>query len=390
MKKRTRILSMLLAAMMLLAVALSGAGIAAAATTITNASVTVTPPKAGDTSTGTPSKGCLTPASGSHFIVEASCWFHENQTWSEVSDLEKFTFKAGSTYKFWMTLKADSGYQFSDSATAEIKGGKLEEIEDIYTYGDYSAMVIIASVTIGSSEPETCKITFKANGGSGSMAAVTVEKGTSYKLPECGFKAPSGKEFDKWDKGAPGEKIKITSDTVIKALWKNKAPESFSLTFNANGGTGTMKAITGEKGKSFTLPKNVFTKKDCIFKAWNTKKNGSGTSYADGAKISLTKNLTLYAQWAKISLKIKKPTIKASAKKLQLQVTLKIDGKPVKGKKVTVVFNGKKYTKKTDSKGIAKVTIKKSVLKKLKPGSKVTIEATYENTTVKKSVKVKK
>ena len=319
MKKRTRILSMLLAAMMLLAVALSGAGIAAAATTITNASVTVTPPKAGDTSTGTPSKGCLTPASGSHFIVEASCWFHENQTWSEVSDLEKFTFKAGSTYKFWMTLKADSGYEFSDSATAEIKGGKLEEIDSIYTYGDYSAMVIIASVTIGNSEPDTCKISF-----------------------------------------------------------------------NANGGTGTMKTVTGEKGKSVTLPKNVFTKKDCVFKAWNTKKNGSGTSYADGAKVSLTKDLTLYAQWAKISLKIKKPTIKVSAKKLQLQVTLKIDGKPVKGKKITVVFNGKKYTKKTDSKGIAKITVKKSVLKKLKPGSKVAIEATYENTTVKKSVKVKK
>lgn len=166
--------------------------------------------------------------------------------------------------------------------------------------------------------------------------------------------------------------------------------ETFSLSFNSNGGTGTMKAVTGEKGKSFTLPKNVFTKKDCIFKAWNTKKNGSGTSYANCAKISLTKNLTLYAQWAKISLKIKKPTIKASAKKLQLQVTLKIDGKPVKGKKVTVIFNGKTYTKKTDSKGIAKVTIKKSVLKKLKLGSKVTIEASYEGTTAKKSVKVKK
>ena len=40
--------------------------------------------------------------------------------------------------------------------------------------------------------------TFNANGGSGVMNAVEVNKDSNYKLPACEFTAPAGKEFDKW------------------------------------------------------------------------------------------------------------------------------------------------------------------------------------------------
>ena len=66
------------------------------------------------------------------------------------------------------------------------------------------------------------KVSFSANGGSGTMAAAEVTASDfSYTLPECGFTAPSGKAFEKWDKGAPGTKITVTADTVIKAVWKD-------------------------------------------------------------------------------------------------------------------------------------------------------------------------
>ena len=102
--------------------------------------------------------------------------------------------------------------------------------------------------------------------------------------------------------------------------------------------------------------------------------------------VSVTKKLTV-----KHLVTLKTVKVKKSAKKLVLQATLaKLNGKVLKNKKITFKFNGKKYTAKTNKKGVAKVTVKSSVLKKLKVGKKVTYQATYIKDTVKKTVKVKK
>ena len=101
---------------------------------------------------------------------------------------------------------------------------------------------------------------------------------------------------------------------------------------------------------------------------------------------SVTQTLTV-----KHLVTLKSVTVKRSAKKLVLTATLaKINNKYLKNKKITFKFNGKKYTAKTDKKGVAKVTIKSSVLKKLKVGKKLTYQATYSKDTVKKTVKIKK
>lgn len=90
----------------------------------------------------------------------------------------------------------------------------------------------------------------------------------------------------------------------------------------------------------------------------------------------------------KITLKSVK--IRKSAKRLKLTATLKKGSSPLKGKKVTFKFNGKTYKSKTNSKGIAKVTIKKNVLKKLKVGKKVKYLAKYSSYIAKKTAKVRK
>ena len=91
-----------------------------------------------------------------------------------------------------------------------------------------------------------------------------------------------------------------------------------------------------------------------------------------------------------ISLALKSVVVKKSAKKLVLQATLKINKKLAKGKVITFKFNGKTFKAKTNTKGIAKVTLKKAVLKKLKVGKKIIYTAKYSTKTVKRSVKVKK
>ncbi|WP_298524512.1 Ig-like domain-containing protein [uncultured Methanobrevibacter sp.] len=93
-------------------------------------------------------------------------------------------------------------------------------------------------------------------------------------------------------------------------------------------------------------------------------------------KITVKKILTL------TTVKVKK-----SAKKLVLQAKL---AKKLKGKQITFKFNGKSYKVKTDKNGIAKVTVPKSVLSKLKVGKTLAYQATYVKQTVKKTVKVQK
>ncbi|PID64543.1 MAG: hypothetical protein CR963_00385, partial [Gammaproteobacteria bacterium] len=72
----------------------------------------------------------------------------------------------------------------------------------------------------------------------------------------------------------------------------------YTITFDANGGTGEMAALVVNVGEGCTLPANAFTKVDRIFANWNTAADGSGQDYADEATLSaLDANTTLYARW---------------------------------------------------------------------------------------------
>ena len=149
--------------------------------------------------------------------------------------------------------------------------------------------------------PTTFTITFNANGGTGSMEPVTVEEGSRYVLPACGFTAPDGQEFKAWEIGGveynAGDGYVVLGNTEIKALWKDSAviPTTFTITFNANGGTGSMEPVTVEEGSRYPLPACGFIPPvNMQFSGWALSAGGS--VIADGA-IMVTSNITLYAIW---------------------------------------------------------------------------------------------
>ncbi len=76
-----------------------------------------------------------------------------------------------------------------------------------------------------------------------------------------------------------------------------KKHETYIVTFNANGGTGTMEAQTFTEGEAQALSRNAFTYDGYTFSGWNTVQGGSGASYTDGQTITATADMTLYAQW---------------------------------------------------------------------------------------------
>lgn len=79
---------------------------------------------------------------------------------------------------------------------------------------------------------------------------------------------------------------------------------TYKITFKGNGGKGSMSKQSMAKGVSTAISKNKFSKKYYTFTGWNTKANGKGKSYKNKAKIKLTKNITLYAQWKLTKYKI--------------------------------------------------------------------------------------
>lgn len=74
---------------------------------------------------------------------------------------------------------------------------------------------------------------------------------------------------------------------------------NYTITFNANGGTGTMEAQNAPENVATPINVNTFTRSHYRFAGWNTAADGSGTVYAADANITLIKNVTLYAQWTK-------------------------------------------------------------------------------------------
>ncbi len=97
-----------------------------------------------------------------------------------------------------------------------------------------------------------------------------------------------------------------------------------TIHFDANGGTGSMASVS--PGDMTALPLNTFVRTGFTFTGWNTKGDGSGNSYANGAATSQIvqseskRNITLYAQW-KISNAPKLQGLKATSTPGALQVT---------------------------------------------------------------------
>ena len=191
------------------------------------------------------------------------------------------------------------------------------------------------------------------------------------------------------------------NDTMFVLVEKNSKKFSASINHNlfVQGEPVTIKFSSrvskGEVGvyidggfyKYFKFSKGKLTKSFSKLKAGT---HVIGIHFENG-KYRFTKNFIITIKPAKkVKLTLKKANVKRSVKKLTLSATLKIDGKKVKGKVLKFKFKGKTYKAKTNKKGVAKVTIKKNVLKKLKRGKKITYTVTFVKKTVKKTVKVKR
>ena len=143
-------------------------------------------------------------------------------------------------------------------------------------------------------------VDFDANGGEGTMTTWTGKPNTSFDLPKNTF-TRENYTFTGWNTGKNGDgtpysdqdKASFAENTTLYAQWTQNPV----ITFDANGGEGTMGAQTVKPKEETALTANIFTRADYDFTGWNTAKDGTGTAYADKANITTNENVTLYAQW---------------------------------------------------------------------------------------------
>lgn len=153
--------------------------------------------------------------------------------------------------------------------------------------------------------PTTYTVKYDANGGTGAPSNQTKKQGESLTISTA-KPTKTGYTFTSWNtkKDGTGTKYDIgasyttDSDVTLYAQYKENTI-TYTVKYDANGGTGAPSNQTKTKGKELVLSTTVPTKEGYKFVNWNTKKDGTGTSYNAGSKYTTEASVTLYAQYEK-------------------------------------------------------------------------------------------
>jgi len=153
-------------------------------------------------------------------------------------------------------------------------------------------------------------ITFNVNGGN-ALNPSTATTGTNGRLTTLPTPTRSNFTFNGWFTAATGgtavtANTTFTANTTIFAQWTAVSTTTFTVTYNANGGTGTAPAAqTVNQGSSATLASGTgLTRTGFTFGGWNTDAAGTGTDYNAGAAFTPTANTILYAKWNSTTITI--------------------------------------------------------------------------------------
>ena len=164
-----------------------------------------------------------------------------------------------------------------------------------------------SSGTVNPSTENTCTITFDANGGSITTATQTVTAGEKTVLKSAselglsrtnyafvGWATKSDATEAEYNDAA---EVTLSADLTLYALWSEN---TCKITFNANGGsitTATQTVIAGKKTALKSASELGLSRTNYAFVGWATKSGATTAEYADGAEVTLSDNLTLYAIW---------------------------------------------------------------------------------------------
>lgn len=160
---------------------------------------------------------------------------------------------------------------------------------------------VYASGAIGVPARESHTVSYNANGGSGAPSAQTKWYGSILTL--SGTK-PSryGYTFQGWCKNSatgsanyqPNSQYGYDENATMYAVW---SPNPYTITYNANGGTGAPSNQTKYHDQNITLSGTRPSKTNYNFLGWATSSGATSASYQPSSTYTQNSNITLYAVW---------------------------------------------------------------------------------------------
>ena len=163
----------------------------------------------------------------------------------------------------------------------------------------------------------TYTVSYNANGGSGAPSAQTKTEGTALKLST---KVPtrSGYTFLGWAESStattpqyqPGDSFTKDAGTTLYAVWEIN---TYTISYNANGGSGAPSAQTKTEGTALKLSTKVPTRSGYTFLGWAESKTAATAKYQPGDRFTKDKKTTLYAVWQANPVTITKQPVSVTA-----------------------------------------------------------------------------
>ena len=194
-------------------------------------------------------------------------------------DFFEATFSFDETEKFSVTFEVQNCIQSVDKDT-------IYKVTPVINNGTFSYSPIYT-------------ISYNANGGSGAPAAQTKTHDVALTLSAT-VPVREGYTFKGWATSAsgavqyqPGAKYTANAAVTLYAVW---APNTYTITYNANGGSGAPAAQTKTHDVALTLSATVPVREGYTFKGWATSASGA-VQYQPKAQYTANAAVTLYAVW---------------------------------------------------------------------------------------------
>ena len=203
------------------------------------------------------------------------------------------------TYGIALTLSSTkptrTGYTFKGWATSS--GGSVA-----YASGaSYTANKAVTLYAVWERISYAVKYNANANDASGMPANQTKYYGTALTLSST-KPTRTGYTFAWWNTKSdgsgttynPGASYTSNAALTLYAVWARK---KYTVTYYGNNGLGSPATQTKYHGETLTLSSTKPTRTGYTFVSWNTKSDGSGSTYNPGASYALNATLDLYAIW---------------------------------------------------------------------------------------------